>query len=96
MPEYGFPLTCIFPYKYRIEDSVLIRENVSQRKPLSWRVLRSYDFRDLRKTAHKSLFLKILTDKKFPQNLSLLCAVVDFNYLSNSQLFHFFLKRTHK
>ena len=33
MPENGFSLTPIFPYKDRIVDSVLIREYTGQRKP---------------------------------------------------------------
>ena len=32
MLEYGFSLTRIFPYKDRIVDFVLIRENTGQRK----------------------------------------------------------------
>ena len=31
-------LNRIFPYKDRIYDSVLIRENTSQRKPISWHI----------------------------------------------------------
>ena len=34
MPEYGFSLTRIFPYKDRIGDAALIRENMDQRKPV--------------------------------------------------------------
>ena len=34
MQEYGFSLTGIFPYKNRIYDSDLIRENMGQWKPL--------------------------------------------------------------
>ena len=34
MPEYGFFLTCVFPYMDRIFDSVLISENTDQRKPV--------------------------------------------------------------
>ena len=41
VPEYGFSLTCIFPYKDRIYNSVLIREWTSQTKPLLWHILRS-------------------------------------------------------
>ena len=33
MPEHEFSLTRLFRYKDRIYDSVLIRENTSQRKP---------------------------------------------------------------
>ena len=43
MAEYGFPLTRIFPNK--IEDSVLIRGNVGQRKPIFWHILRSVNNR---------------------------------------------------
>ena len=49
MSEYGFSLTCIFPYKDRILDSVkdriivsaLIRGNIGQRKPVFWHILLS-------------------------------------------------------
>ena len=41
MSEYGFSLARIFPYKGRIADSVLIRENKGQRKPVFWYILRS-------------------------------------------------------
>ena len=34
MPEYKFSLACIFPYKNRIEDSVLVLECEDQRKPV--------------------------------------------------------------
>ena len=33
MAEYGFFLTFIIPYKDRIKDPVLIRENTGQKKP---------------------------------------------------------------
>ena len=33
MPEYGFSLTCIFPYNDRIEDYALILENTDQESP---------------------------------------------------------------
>ena len=36
IPDYRFSLTRIFPHKIRIYDSVLIRENKSQRKPVFW------------------------------------------------------------
>ena len=39
MPEYGFSLTRIFPYKKKIEDFVLIQENVGQWKPVFLRIL---------------------------------------------------------
>ena len=32
MPEYGLPLTRVFVYKNKLFDSVLIRENMGQRK----------------------------------------------------------------
>ena len=41
MSEYGFSLTRIFPYKDRIEDFVLIRENAGQKKLVFWYILRS-------------------------------------------------------
>ena len=34
MPEYEFSLTHNLPYKDRILDFILIRENTSQRKPV--------------------------------------------------------------
>ena len=34
MSEYGFSLTRIFSYKDRVVDTVLIRENTGQRKPI--------------------------------------------------------------
>ena len=34
MREYGFSLILILPYKDRIVDSVLIRENMGQSKPV--------------------------------------------------------------
>ena len=40
MPECGFSLTRAFPYKKRISDFVLIRENTCQRKPMFWYILR--------------------------------------------------------
>ena len=41
MPEYGFSMTRILPYKDRIVGSVLIQENTGQRKPVFWHILRS-------------------------------------------------------
>ena len=41
MPECRFSLTRIFPFKDKITDSVFIRENVDQRKPLFCHTLRS-------------------------------------------------------
>lgn len=41
VPEYRFSLTCIFPYKDRIYNSVLIRKWMGQTKPLLWHILRS-------------------------------------------------------
>ena len=40
MAEYGFSLTLIFPYKARMYDSVLIREDKGQRKPVFLHILR--------------------------------------------------------
>ena len=39
MPEYGFSLTCIFPYKDRIYDYVLIRGDTGQKKPVFFNIL---------------------------------------------------------
>ena len=39
MPEYRFSLTRIFPYKDKIYDYVLIREDTGQRKPVFWNIL---------------------------------------------------------
>ena len=39
MPEYGFSLIHIFPYKGKIIDLVLIREYTGQRKPVFWHIL---------------------------------------------------------
>ena len=44
MPEYGFSLTRIFPYKERFVDSVLVPENTGQRKPVFWHILRSVNY----------------------------------------------------
>ena len=38
MPEYGFSLTCIFPYKDKIFDSFFIQENTGQRKLVIWHI----------------------------------------------------------
>lgn len=42
MPEYWFSRTRIFSNKDKIYDSVLIRENTGQRKPVFWHILRSF------------------------------------------------------
>ena len=41
MPDHGFSLTCIFPYKDRKLDSDLIRENAGYRRPDFWQILRN-------------------------------------------------------
>ena len=41
MREYGFSLSCIFPYKDRILGSVAIGENTGQGKPVFLYILRS-------------------------------------------------------
>ena len=41
MPEYGFSLNRIFPYKDGIFDSVLICEYMGQRKPVFLHIFRS-------------------------------------------------------
>ena len=41
MPKYKFSLAGIFPYKTRIYDSVLIRENTGQKKTVYWHILQS-------------------------------------------------------
>ena len=55
MPEYGFSLNRIFPYKDRIYDYVLIREDTGQRKPVFWNFLRSENLK-LRNTSEKTRF----------------------------------------
>ena len=40
-PEYRFSVTRIFPYKDIICDSVVIRENKDERKPVFWYILRN-------------------------------------------------------
>ena len=44
MPEYGFSLTRIFPYKnsYFPVDSILIRENTDHRKPVFWHTFKQW------------------------------------------------------
>ena len=44
MQEYGFSLTRVLPYKYRIVDSVLIRENTGRWKPVFSHILRSVSY----------------------------------------------------
>ena len=44
MQEYGFSLTHFFPYNDRTIDSVLIRENTGQWKPVFSHILRSGSF----------------------------------------------------
>ena len=39
MREYGFSLSRILPHKDKIVDSVLIRENTAQRKPVFSQIL---------------------------------------------------------
>ena len=41
MSKYKFSLAGIFPYKTRIYDSVLIRENTGQKKTVYWHILQS-------------------------------------------------------
>ena len=48
MPQCGFSLTRIFPYKGRIVDFVLIKENTLQRKP----VFRHTTYSELEKRMH--------------------------------------------
>ena len=47
MPEYGFPLTRSLPYKNRILDAVLLRENASQKYPVFWYILRSLNILEM-------------------------------------------------
>ena len=54
MREYGFSLTSILSYEDRIVDSVLIRENTGQRKPVFSHILCSVKNADVR-TASGSL-----------------------------------------
>ena len=44
LPEYGFSLTRIFPYKDRIEYSVLMRGHTGQRKPVVSYFVHSGDY----------------------------------------------------
>ena len=44
MPEDGFSLTRVFPYKDRIVNFVLIGENTSPRKPVFWHILRKVKY----------------------------------------------------
>ena len=39
MPEYGFFPSIVFPYKDKIVDSILIRENICRQKPVLWHLL---------------------------------------------------------
>ena len=39
MPEYGFSLTSILPYKGRFYESVLTRENMGQWEPVFLHIL---------------------------------------------------------
>ena len=39
MPEYGFSLARIFPYKERIVDFVFMWESAGQKKPVFWHIL---------------------------------------------------------
>ena len=39
MPAHGLSLTCIFLYKDIIFDSVLVWNNIGQRKPVFWYIL---------------------------------------------------------
>ena len=41
MAQNGSYLTHIFPYRDRIVNSVTIRENIGQRKPVLWHILGS-------------------------------------------------------
>lgn len=44
MPEDRYSLTRVFPYKDRIVNFVLIRENTSLRKPVFWHILRKVKY----------------------------------------------------
>ena len=59
MPEYGFFLTCISPYKDRIYDYVLTREETGQRKPVYCNILRSGSL-TLQNTSEQLVSRKIL------------------------------------
>lgn len=41
MPKYGFSVNRILPFKDKTEDSVLIRNNMCQRKPRFLHILRN-------------------------------------------------------
>ena len=44
MPEDRYSLTRVFPYKDRIVNFVLIRENTSPRKSVFWHILRKVKY----------------------------------------------------
>ena len=54
MLEYGFSLTGIFPYKDRLFDFVLIRENSGQRKPIFWLIYVVYPERTTLLVSHRA------------------------------------------
>ena len=58
MSDYGFSLTRIFPYKDGIYDSVLIRENTDNRKPVLWYIFWS-GINTFQKNTTGGLFWKI-------------------------------------
>ena len=63
MPEKRFSLTRVFPYKDKIFDSILIRENMGQRKPMFWYVFRSDSFDDDRLANHWVFQIPLITGK---------------------------------
>ena len=79
MSQYGFSRTRIFPYKNRIFNSVLIRENAEQRKPVLVNFWRSeeevrtfgilYFQNKIDCAVRKTLFCKKGVFKHFPKIL---------------------------
>ena len=69
MPEHGFSLTRIFPYADKIEDSLLMREYTSQRKPVFWHILRGVGVnidRDIKFDTHVSKLCSKTAAKLYP------------------------------
>ena len=57
LPEYWFSLNHLFPYKDRIIDSVLIRENIDQSTPVFWH-LQKYSFANVLQNSYSYYFHK--------------------------------------
>ena len=67
MREYGFSLTCILLYKGRIYDSVFIRENTSQQKPVYSHILccEYFNFLSFKGLTHAYLVKTSVTHDKY-------------------------------